>query len=57
MDEDLEFDIGYCLVDGTNLVDSKFAGQNHPTKAQVTQPTDLIGRAVVGLGGSVKVEG
>ena len=56
MNENLQFDVGHSLVNGAYLVDGEFAGQDDAGKAQVTQPCNFLGRAVIGLSAGVNVE-
>ena len=49
MDEDLQLGIGLLTMDLGYLLNRQLTCQHHTGKTQGTEPTDLLGRAVIGL--------
>ena len=56
MHEHLELDIGHLLMDCPYLLNRELTGQYHTTKTVGAQPTHLLHRTVVGLGGRMQSE-
>ena len=52
-----EFDIGYRLMDGANLIDTQFTCQHGAFESQVTQVRHVFRCAVIALRGSMETNG
>ena len=56
VDEHLQFDLGHRIVDGTDVLQGKLAGQHHTTESQAAEPSYFFYRAIIGLCRSVERE-